>query len=204
MFHTCIKLFTPTPVYVCIYYISGRKWSTTHIAQISQEQDRHNIYAIMKTMWPPCYHINGFVATHVLGTWWTKLQRYIMRQRLDCHIVIVVAGRAHCFHDCINLVPRAILKNSSLSSYSEKMYWGRRFITTAQSVNLLMQMLLVVNQCKLRYNSKIQYLIRFVFDCAVVVNFRSKMQINRIFDIWIKYLLQFAFNHFMYLFYFYR
>ena len=26
------------------------------------------------------------------------------------HIVIVVAGRAHCFHDCINLVPRAILK----------------------------------------------------------------------------------------------
>ena len=83
MFHTCIKLFTPTPVYVCIYYISGRKWSTTHIAQISQEQDKHNIYAIMKTMWPPCYHINGFVATHALGTWWTKLQRYIMRRRLD-------------------------------------------------------------------------------------------------------------------------
>ena len=119
-------------------------------------------------------------------------------------IVIVVAGRAHCFHDCINLVPRAILKNSSLSSYSEKMCWGRRFITTAQSVNLFIQMLLVVNQCKLRYNSKIQYLIRFVFDCAVAVNFRSKIQINRIFDIWIKYLLQFAFNHFMYLFYFYR
>ena len=43
MFHTCIKLFTPTPAYVCIYYISGRKWSTTNIAQISQEQDRHNI-----------------------------------------------------------------------------------------------------------------------------------------------------------------
>ena len=43
MFHTCIKLFTPTPLYVCIYYVSGRKWSTTHIAQISQEQDRHNI-----------------------------------------------------------------------------------------------------------------------------------------------------------------
>ena len=52
-----------------------------------------------------------------------------------------------------------------------------------QSVNLFIQMLLVVNQCKLRYNSKIQYLIRFVFDCAVVVNFRSKIQINRIFDI---------------------
>ena len=123
---------------------------------------------------------------------------------LICYIVIVVAGRAYCFHDCINLVPRAILKNSSLSSYSEKMCWGRRFITTAQSANLFMQMLLVVNQCKLHYNSKIQCLIRFVFDCAVVVNFRSKIQINRIFDIWIKYLLQFAFNHFMYLFHFYR
>ena len=74
MFHTCIKLFTPTPVYVCIYYISGRKWSTTHIAQISQEKDRHNVYAIKKTMWPPCYHINGFVATYALGTWWTKFK----------------------------------------------------------------------------------------------------------------------------------
>ena len=25
MFHTCIKLFPPTPVYVCIYYISDHK-----------------------------------------------------------------------------------------------------------------------------------------------------------------------------------
>ena len=41
MFHTCIKLFAPTLAHVCIYYISGRKWSTTHIAQISQEQYRH-------------------------------------------------------------------------------------------------------------------------------------------------------------------
>ena len=27
----------------------------------------HNIYAIMKTMCPPSYHHNGFVATHALG-----------------------------------------------------------------------------------------------------------------------------------------
>ena len=121
---------------------------------------------------------------------------------LICHIVIVVAGRAHCFHDCINLVPRAILQNSSLSTYSEKMRWGRGPLQLHRL--WICSMLLVVNQCKLHYNSKIQYLIRFVFDCAVVVNFRSKIQINRIFDIWIKYLLQFAFNHFMYLFYFYR
>ena len=33
----CIKLFTPTPVYICMYYISSRNWSTTRIAQISQE-----------------------------------------------------------------------------------------------------------------------------------------------------------------------
>ena len=100
---------------------------------------------------------------------------------LICHIVIVVAGRAHCFHDCINLVPRAILKNSSLSSYSEKMRWGRGFITTAQSVNLFMEMLLKVNQCKLRYNCA----VKFVFDCAAVVNFRLIIQINITFDIWL-------------------
>ena len=42
-----------------------------------------------------------------------------------CHIAIVVASRAHCFHDCINLAPREILKNSSLSSNDKKMRWGR-------------------------------------------------------------------------------
>ena len=55
---------------------------------------------------------------------------------LICHIVIVEAGMAHCFNDSINLVPRAILRNSSLSSYSEKMRWGRGFVTTARPVNL--------------------------------------------------------------------
>ena len=59
-------------------------------------------------------------------------------ENMICHIVIVVAGRVSCFHDCINLVTRAILKNSLLSYYSEKMRWGRGVITTAQSVNLFM------------------------------------------------------------------
>ena len=27
----------------------------------------YKLYAIMKTMCPPCYHHNGFVATHALG-----------------------------------------------------------------------------------------------------------------------------------------
>ena len=39
----------------------------TQSAQISQKQDKHNIYVIMKTMCPLGYHHNGFVATHALG-----------------------------------------------------------------------------------------------------------------------------------------
>ena len=39
----------------------------TQSAQMSQKQDERNIYVIMKTMCPPGYHHNGFVATHALG-----------------------------------------------------------------------------------------------------------------------------------------
>ena len=39
----------------------------TQSAQISQKQDEHNIYVIVKTMCPPDYLCNGFVATHALG-----------------------------------------------------------------------------------------------------------------------------------------
>ena len=39
----------------------------TQSAQISQKQDEHNIYAIMKTMCPPGCHHNGFVAAHAIG-----------------------------------------------------------------------------------------------------------------------------------------
>ena len=35
--------------------------------QISQKQNEHNMSVIMKTMCPPGYHHNGFVATHALG-----------------------------------------------------------------------------------------------------------------------------------------
>ena len=37
----------------------------TQSAQISQKQDQYDIYFIMRTMCPPGYHHNGFVATHV-------------------------------------------------------------------------------------------------------------------------------------------
>ena len=40
---------------------------TIQSAQISQKQDERNLYAIMKTMCPPGYHHNGFVATDALG-----------------------------------------------------------------------------------------------------------------------------------------
>ena len=39
----------------------------TQSAQISQKQDSRNTYAIVKTICPPSYHHNGFVATHALG-----------------------------------------------------------------------------------------------------------------------------------------
>ena len=36
-------------------------------AQISQKQDGHNIYVIMKTVYPPGHHHNVFVAIQALG-----------------------------------------------------------------------------------------------------------------------------------------
>ena len=39
----------------------------TQSYEISQKQDGHNIYVIMKAMCPPGYHHNGFMATHAFG-----------------------------------------------------------------------------------------------------------------------------------------
>ena len=47
----------------------------------------------MKTMCPPGYHHNGFVATHALGH---------MLKCMRCHkAIVVITGRAQCFHDFI-------------------------------------------------------------------------------------------------------
>ena len=59
MFRTCIKLFPPTPVYVCMYYIRGYKWSTKQSAQISLKQDKRSVYAIKKTTCGPGYNHSG-------------------------------------------------------------------------------------------------------------------------------------------------
>ena len=48
-------------------------------------------YAIMKTMYPPGYHHNGFLTTHAPG-----------------HMIYgltFITERAHCFYDCIFITP---------------------------------------------------------------------------------------------------
>ena len=51
----------------------------------------------MKTMCPPGYHHNGFAATHALG--------HMMYGCMSCHkAIVVITGRAHCFHDHIYIL----------------------------------------------------------------------------------------------------
>ena len=61
----------------------------THSSQISQKQDGRNIFAIMKTMCPPGYHYNGFVAAHGLGRMiygCTVAQLYIKYVQIGLHL----------------------------------------------------------------------------------------------------------------------
>ena len=61
--YACILLYIHglyTHAYIVLYIYIQR-------GQISQKQDGCNTYAIMKTMCPPGYHHNGFVATLALG-----------------------------------------------------------------------------------------------------------------------------------------
>ena len=60
----------------------------TQSAQISQKQDGRNIYAIIKTMCPPGYHHNGFVATHALG--------HMMYGSHDAHAQVHELPLSHC------------------------------------------------------------------------------------------------------------
>ena len=71
----------------------------TQSAQISQKQDERNIYVIMKTMCPPGYHRNGFVATHAVG----HMMYDCVPKCMSYHKAIVaITGRAHCFYDYID------------------------------------------------------------------------------------------------------
>ena len=57
-------------------------------AQISQKQDGHNIYAIMKTMCPLGYHHNGFEATHALGHMMYGIYTYVCIYTVYIYIYI--------------------------------------------------------------------------------------------------------------------
>ena len=58
------------------------------------------VCVIMKTMCPPGYHHNGFVATHALIT------VHHVPKYMSCHkAIVVITGRAHCFHDYIYITP---------------------------------------------------------------------------------------------------
>ena len=60
----------------------------------------------MKTMCPPAYHHNGFVATHALGH---MMYGYVPKC-MSCHkAIVVITGRAHCFHDYIYITPILLL-----------------------------------------------------------------------------------------------
>ena len=84
---------------------------------ISQKQDGRNIYVIMKTMCPPGYHHNGFVATRALGnmmygSFWVL---HHVPKCMSCHkAIVVITGRAHCFHDYVYIhICMHILKHVS-------------------------------------------------------------------------------------------
>ena len=59
------------------------------------------IYAIMKTMCPPGHHHNGVVATHALGhLMYDSTVHHVLKCMTWRKTIVVITGRAHCFHDC--------------------------------------------------------------------------------------------------------
>ena len=57
----------------------------------------------MKTMCPPGYHHNGFVATHALGHMMYDVTVHHVPKCMSCRkAIVVITGRAHCFHDYIH------------------------------------------------------------------------------------------------------
>ena len=78
-------------------------------AQIPQKQDEHNIYVIMKTMCPPDYHHNGFVATHALGymiyvSWVAKCMSLYIYIYIFALMYLFIY---HWFKNGLNQEPRA-------------------------------------------------------------------------------------------------
>ena len=55
---------------VCIYIIYIRMYISdsrhTEFSNLIEARDKRNTYAVMKTLCPPGYHHDGFVASHAL------------------------------------------------------------------------------------------------------------------------------------------
>ena len=82
----------------------------------------------MKTMYSPGYHHNGFVSAHAIGHSLVLLGTHALEHSLfhwyqqqcvtvhhvpkcmSCHkAIVVITGRAHCFHDWIYITPISFL-----------------------------------------------------------------------------------------------
>ena len=95
------------------------KWSTTHRVLKSHRSKTGviYIYGIMKTMCPPGYHHQGFVATHALGHMMHGWTVHNVPKCMSCHkAIVVITGRAHCFPDCIYASLGLIRKDGGLST----------------------------------------------------------------------------------------
>ena len=61
----------------------------------------------MKTMWSPGYLHNVILATHALELMMYMMNVKTMHHLLKCmccrKAIVVISGKAHCFHDCIYL-----------------------------------------------------------------------------------------------------
>ena len=73
----------------------------------------------MKTLYPPGYHHVGFVVIHALGHMMYGYTLLVpMNQRvhecMSCHkAILVIIGRAHCFHDNIYIMLILLLRDLS-------------------------------------------------------------------------------------------
>ena len=64
----------------------------------------------MKTKCPPGYHHNGFVATHAPGHNDNCSSLHHIRNCMSCNkTIVVITGRAQCFHDCIYIIAVLLL-----------------------------------------------------------------------------------------------
>ena len=80
----------------------------TQSAQISQKQDWRNIYVIMKTMCPPGYHHNGFVAIHALGH--CVCRGSLMTTHITLLALLVEHSLVHWYQQCVTVhhVPKCM------------------------------------------------------------------------------------------------